>query len=136
MKERWFECGTHIKRALDDYKYYTENLSDCRQLCKHHNNFDVKSAAFAETHYFGNAIQRSDCIRRCKKKRFGERPDSEAVLEVRLEFESLKPYDYLQICAFKVIRINNAMQTRIIYCRILYGITWKVDRLSHVRLVH
>ena len=106
LKERWFECATHIKRALDDYKYYTENLSDCRQLCKHHNNFDVKSVAFAETHYFYNAIQRSDCIRRCKKKRFGERPDSEAVLEVRLEFESLKPYDYLQICAFKVIGLN------------------------------
>ena len=103
LNERWFECATHMKRALQDYKYYTENLSDCRQLCKHHNNFDVKSAVFAEMHYFDNAIRRSDCIRRCKKKRFGERPETEAVIEVKLEFDNLKPYDYLQICAFKVM---------------------------------
>lgn len=104
VKERWWECATHIKRALDDYKYYTENLSDCRQVCKHYNNYDVRSTAFAELHFFDNAIKRSDCIRRCKKKRFGDRPETEAVIEVRLEFENLKPYDYLQICAFKVTK--------------------------------
>ena len=102
LKDRWFECATHIKRALDDYKYYTENLSDCRQLCKHHSSYDVRSVTFAELHFFDNAIRRSDCIRRCKKKRFGERPELEGTIEVRLEFEALKPYDYLQICAFKV----------------------------------
>ncbi len=102
LQERWYECASFMKRALEDYKFYTENLADCRQKCKHKSNYETETPAFAELQFFDNAVKRSDCIRRCKQKRFGERPESDATTEIKVEFEGLKPYDYLQICAYKV----------------------------------
>ncbi|CAH1786499.1 unnamed protein product [Owenia fusiformis] len=53
----------------------------------------------------------SDCVRRCKKRVFEERPDGTASKEVEEAFESLKPYDYLQLCYYKIDNLEQAIAT-------------------------
>ena len=99
--ERWYECTQFLQRALDDYKFYHDTLTDCRLKCKRgHPMVALESQEF-ELDFFNAALKRSDCLRRCKEEKLPDRPEGIAE-DVEREFEEHKPYDYLQICAFKV----------------------------------
>ena len=47
----------------------------------------------------------SDCTKECKQQIFNWGPDHIEDEEVEGAFDKLEPYDYLQICAYKVCYI-------------------------------
>ena len=99
--ERWYECSAFMQRALDDYKFYHDTLTDCRLGCKQINPVANQPMSSIELEFFHASLKRSDCLRRCKEMKLPDRPEG-VTEEINTEFEELKPYDYMQICAFKV----------------------------------
>ena len=100
-QERWFECMSFMQKALADYKEYTDTLVECRLQCNSDNVIAENSGTLVELSFLESAIKKSDCLRRCKELRLKNRPES-IDESVKADFDSLKPYDYLQICAYKV----------------------------------
>ena len=107
FQERWFECVANILRSLEDYVWYRNNLINCRLKCNKGSKESINSTDFSliDLNFFEMALKNSNCMRRCKKRVFGDRPESVSK-EVRKEFASKKPYDFLQICSFKVSTYN------------------------------
>ena len=98
---RWFECAKHMSAAIDDYKLYHTVLIDCRLKCQQESETDIDHNMFLELAFFDKQLKASDCLRRCKKEHLGSRP--EVVNEkVEHDFKNLEPYNYLQLCAYKV----------------------------------
>ena len=111
MEERWFECSNAVFKALEDYRFYQDTLVGCRVKCAH----DITPRANAtslEFQFYDYAIRKSNCIRRCKAARLLDRPDVEVDESIKNDFETYKPYDFLQICAFKV------SDRKSIYCQL------------------
>ena len=103
--ERWSECVAYMQSALDDYKFYHDNLATCRINCQNIPSIKADNPQSVDIAFFKYALQNSDCIRRCKQRVFNGRPESVGK-KVIDDFAKLKPYNYLQICAYKVNNIS------------------------------
>jgi hypothetical protein len=110
VEERWSECADYMLKAIKDHKTFQENLIDCRLKCEsdtgtipNYLDYDDLEARRTEKElaFFELALTRSNCIRRCKKEKLSGRTDS-IDAEIMAEFGKLQPYDYLQICSYKV----------------------------------
>ncbi|CAH1786500.1 unnamed protein product, partial [Owenia fusiformis] len=110
-KEKWYDCITNFLRALEDHKFYQTNLITCRVDCQTKHFLPLEKVVNVELAFFDYALRVSDCVRRCKKRVFEERPDGTASKEVEEAFESLKPYDYLQLCYYKIDNLEQAIAT-------------------------
>ena len=100
--QRWFECTNYFRAGIEDFKFYYQNVADCRQRCKNEFSSDTGSGAIPEILFFDTVLERSHCIEKCKQKRFGNRPEVNVPEDVYLDFVNLMPYNYLQMCAYKV----------------------------------
>ncbi|KAK2155798.1 hypothetical protein LSH36_231g04018 [Paralvinella palmiformis] len=108
-QERWAECVDYMRKAIADHKTFQDNLIECRLMCESVSKNSDKYLSYedlamrdrlSELSFFEIALRRSDCIRRCKKEKLSGRPES-VDQEIMAEFDKLKPYDYLQICAYQ-----------------------------------
>ncbi|XP_013392935.1 prolyl 3-hydroxylase 1 isoform X3 [Lingula anatina] len=99
--QKWSDCMKFMSRAIEDYHFYTETLAECRRLCTKANKFNTQKPVDMQLAIFGNYVYKSNCIRKCKMTKFKTRPDNYSA-EVDEAFENLKPYDYYQLCAFKI----------------------------------
>ena len=104
--ERWFECASLMALALEDRKSYREGVARCRSQCRAAGSIgslsptDVESVEF----YLGVGASHSQCIEECKRTKFAGRPERAEDTVVEDAFRRLMPYDYLQMCAYKVNR--------------------------------
>ena len=99
--QRWYECGSFLLRALEDYKQYREELVTCRLKCRAESKTNINSTHHLDLAFFDLSLRRSNCLRRCKKAAFGPRPEVTSE-KIESDFENLEPYNYLQLCAYKV----------------------------------
>ena len=107
-QQKWQDCSIYMSKALADFQYYNLNVAECRLRCntlqystsdlKHSTDHEYKNTDLA---FFQTFLKRSDCLRNCKELRFKGRPEEERP-DIRQAFEEFNPYDYLQICAYKV----------------------------------
>ena len=108
MKQRWKECVTLVSKAITDHRSYRDQLNTCRYSCKNAGHLKVDETNFLENIYLDAAQKQSVCIKNCTEKVFPNRRPyrdlSSKLREVELHFQNLDPYDYLQMCAFKVRR--------------------------------
>ena len=127
-QERWAECVDYMRKAIADHKTFQDNLIECRLMCESVSKNSDKYLSYedlamrdrlSELSFFEIALRRSDCIRRCKKEKLSGRPES-VDQEIMAEFDKLKPYDYLQICAYQVCLFNLIWQTsNAIFCSLI-----------------
>ena len=104
MEERWFECSHNIFKALEDYRFHQDTLVGCRLKCAYEAPKSNITTSL-EFKFLDLAIRKSNCIRRCKSARLQDRPEVEVLDSIKADFDDYKPYDFLQICAFKVSQI-------------------------------
>ena len=106
-QERWHECKQVMVNAMEDYEFYRENLVECRKLCNDGHSVEKDTEGQLELMFFHMSMHRSDCLRRCKEKKMPGRPDSPMSQEIESRFKDQMPYDYIQICAYKVWDLQN-----------------------------
>ena len=102
--EEWFVCANHMDRAIRGYNDFVESLTRCRRGCREkHTAVGLASGESLELAFFDMTLKRANCIARCRREKVkGPSKDLFSTDDVAAAFESLKPYDYLQICAYKV----------------------------------
>jgi hypothetical protein len=105
-EERWGQCVAYILKSLEDYRFYRRNLAHCRLSCKTISASMVNKKRRnlgdnMDMLFLYGSVQNSDCMRRCRKKIFGKRPEV-TDQEILHAFETLEPYNFLQLCFFKV----------------------------------
>ncbi|XP_014668924.1 PREDICTED: prolyl 3-hydroxylase 2-like [Priapulus caudatus] len=121
--ERWAECHGLMLRAVDDWQYFSGVQVLCRRKCNaaadvgvEYPNDDVDNFRF-----FEHALRNAYCLLRCERQRFGGRPEGldPAIMK---KFQEREHYDYLQICAFKLGKIAEAVS---------YAYTFLMGNLGH-----
>ena len=98
-QEKWSKCADFFQRAIDDFHFYKNNVIDCRLKCKK-DNPELKQAL--DQLIFHEILERSNCLRRCKKKKLGDRAEEEIDISIDKKFEERTPYNFMQFCYFKV----------------------------------
>ena len=101
-QERWFECMSLMQQALKDFHFHQENLANCRLRCQNKPKSEADPRQHLELAFFESILLRSSCLRRCKQRFLGDRAERPVSRDVNEAFTALLPYDYLQICAYKV----------------------------------
>jgi len=112
-QQLWFECSSLMHRAVNARRAYWDSVVECRSQCSSLHPFvDIAPENLLDPLYVYRASQRSKCIEDCKRSKFGGQPDVSYNAELEEAFDKLVPYDYLQICAYKVVMLRMA------YCRL------------------
>jgi len=103
-QQLWFECSSLMHRAISARRAYWDGVVECRSQCSVlHPFLDIAPENLLDPLYVYRASQRSKCIEDCKRSKFGGQPDVPYDAALEEAFDKLLPYDYLQMCAYKVI---------------------------------
>jgi len=115
-QQLWFECSSLMNRAISARRTYWDNVVECRSECAVLHSFrDMSPENLLDPMYVHRASQRSECIEDCKRLKFGGQVDTPVNAEVEEAFNSLMPYDYLQMCAYKVTIFVNVVIVVVIF---------------------
>ncbi|XP_067655021.1 prolyl 3-hydroxylase 2-like [Haliotis asinina] len=106
--QTWFLCASSLENAIRDYRFYKDAVIDCRIQCKKSTTIREVTPEMVEFSVFERMIENSDCIRRCKRDRFGEKVYPDPRDRIFTTFQRRKPYEYLQFCWFQLDRLQDA----------------------------
>lgn len=102
LDENWDECVTRMNEAIEDYHFYRDAVVGCRLECiKESFEKPLVSPHLEDMKLWEKMIKKTLCLLKCKKNILKNRAEI-VDKKVTYEFETLKPYDYLQLCYFKV----------------------------------
>ena len=112
-------CVNKMEAAVDDYKFYTKTITTCKLDCQ----IKTRSQQYVVEHIlemmpFEKLIQETLCLMKCKEMNFPRSRDEFASESTRVDFETKKPFDYLQLCYFQIGELQkaaNAAYTNHIY---------------------
>lgn len=99
-----------MSRSIEEHKHYSDVVYKCRLHCKQ-DSASKMARDFIHDHgeqllnlfLIQDLVKNVECVRRCKLRNLGEGPRAINIFRsITQAFVELKPYDYLQICAFKV----------------------------------
>lgn len=107
-QEKWSKCSTFIQKAIDDYHFYKNAIIDCRLKCRSNSSEEF---SLVKLQFFHEMLEDSNCLRRCKKKTFGMRPDGPQPSVLDKKFEKRAPYNFLQFCLFMEGKLKEAVAT-------------------------
>ncbi|CAL4059374.1 unnamed protein product, partial [Meganyctiphanes norvegica] len=108
----WDLCARNIEWALEDWHWWKKNTAKCRAEC--HIEADNEELLIPEEELtveqqaMEQYIRNTLCLMKCKREVFGTRRDNIVDADVEKEFKQHRPYDYLQLCYFKLNRIEDA----------------------------
>ncbi|GIY03349.1 prolyl 3-hydroxylase 1 [Caerostris extrusa] len=109
LENRWRDCVQLIEKSIDDYIYYNTIIIQCRKICQENeikyfsNETDLPSNLW---HLQVLVTERALCLMKCQNLYFPNRPRTSK--EVDEQFEKKVPYNYLQLCHFKVEELEKA----------------------------
>ena len=99
LTERWYECASLMQKAVQDYKTFTNKFAECDADCGETVTRAVDQPKSA-IDFYDITIRKAGCTRKCLQKHF---PNLKLERdEVDEAFDTLLPYDYWQMCAYKV----------------------------------
>ena len=102
-REEWFVCANQMDSAIHGYNDFVESLTRCRRGCREkYAGTGISSGTALEFAFFDTTLKRANCIAKCRRERVNGPSREHFTGDVAAAFESLKPYDYLQICAYRV----------------------------------
>ncbi len=94
-----------MNEAIEDYHFYRDAVVGCRLKChKESVGKPLTSPQLEDMKLWERLIKQTLCILKCKKDILKNRAEIVAKT-VTADFESLKPYDYMQLCYYKVLHI-------------------------------
>ncbi|ROT72577.1 Prolyl 3-hydroxylase 1 [Penaeus vannamei] len=109
-ENNWEKCVENLEDALSDWHWWRENMAKCREDCHNETgNTSLLSEKLQETdRFYEKTVRTTLCIVKCKKTVFGSRMDRVVDGNVEEDFDMRKPYDYLQLCYFKLDKMKEA----------------------------
>ena len=107
LEEDYRSCVSLLQQALDEQRDYQQLLVECRGRCRRQAAGEplLLAAAAADTQLatFERLIRETRCLVQCHRSRLGQHVqhyyDSAWADD---EFRDRKPYEYLQLCYYKV----------------------------------
>jgi hypothetical protein len=105
-QERWYECASLMNMALEERKTYLRGAVQCRKQCRLSVPIDeIMSKTIEDSMaYLELGSSYSECVGACKQSEFKKLVDIVEDQDIEDAFKQLLPYDYLQMCAFKVAK--------------------------------
>ncbi|CAL1266602.1 unnamed protein product [Larinioides sclopetarius] len=103
LENRWRDCASLIEKSIDDYFYYNTVIIRCRRKCLNSDSdlfFNETDSSFDLWHLQTIVTERALCLMKCHNLYFPNRP--KASKETDELFEKKVPYNYLQLCYFKI----------------------------------
>lgn len=102
LENNFEECVTLFEAALADYRHYKESVRFCNVKCSSSENKKVTVLKHSpDMEPFEGMIHQTLCNMKCKRKRISKHRVETVKEETRNEFQSRKPYDYIQLCYFQ-----------------------------------
>ncbi|XP_049783374.1 prolyl 3-hydroxylase 1-like [Schistocerca cancellata] len=110
LEERWYDCVTNLEKALSEYRNYRQTIVNCRTSCdeKARSSPHIFETDVEDLHFYEEKIKKTLCLMKCKPNYFRDR--SYLSKEIEEEFENLKPYEYLQLCYYQRLMLQEAAQ--------------------------
>ena len=97
--EDWENCVNHGLAAVTQFKSFIQNVVGCRASCKQDPLHKLqRKLADPLIYNYGDSLREVTCIRRCH-------PINVANEELQHNFIMREPYDYIQLCYYKVSTI-------------------------------
>ncbi|OQV15719.1 putative Prolyl 3-hydroxylase 2 [Hypsibius exemplaris] len=108
--DKWAMCINYFSRAMDDYKFYRQQITSCRRKCHAEGATAsyISNVTDVENRFFEMGVKHTLCLVNCRKAHFRGRPNTYTA-DVDEAFEKLVPYDYLQMCYYKSGAIDQAL---------------------------
>lgn len=103
LENRWDDCVGLIEKSLEDYIYFRTVTIQCRRRCKENStesSFKSVPGDSAIWHLQTFITDKALCLMKCQNLYFPNRP--KVSKETEEDFEKKVPYNYLQLCYFKV----------------------------------
>ncbi|VDM45671.1 unnamed protein product [Toxocara canis] len=119
--QNWHDCIAFFRRALEDFDYFVDENDWCREKCARlvnkNANTDSESITdeIAEVTSMYTKAQQALCLFRCKAERFTALRPPLSDPSVYEQFESRKPYYYLQYCYWKLGDLQSAVRSAFTY---------------------
>ena len=102
-QEKWSKCSEFLHKALNDFHFYKNAIIDCKLNCRNEKSTNLW---VSKEQNFHGMLEESNCLRRCKKKKFGLRPEGPQPVDLDKKFEKRAPYNFLQFCQFRVRNLS------------------------------
>lgn len=102
LDNNYKQCVTKIEAAIKDFKFYTDTVSSCKLKCSKKSE-SVPSVVknTPDIVPFEKLIHETLCVMKCKQKTLSRTRVENIDEKTRTEFETKKPYDYLQLCYYQ-----------------------------------
>nr|CDJ88675.1 Hypothetical protein CBG13716 [Haemonchus contortus] len=104
--KNWPDCVAFMRRALDDFQYFEDELVWCRRKCGGQveaPDVDSLSQKHAQS-------ERALCLLRCKREKFTEERPPLEKMNTYYDFVERKPYQYIHICYWNMGELRHAVQ--------------------------
>lgn len=110
LQEEWEDCVNNLKLALKGWHYWNNYTARCRRNCSHEASLVplLSNHLNEEDRYFERTLHSTLCLVKCKRDAFGSQYDRTFESNVIHDFRIRKPYDYLQLCYFKLGKVKEA----------------------------
>jgi len=113
------DCVTKIEASIEDYKFYIDTVSRCKLKCsKKRPYFPSVLKHSLDAVPFEKLIHETLCVMKCKQKLLSKERVENVAQKTRVDFETKKPYDFLQLCYFQTgehQKAANAAFTNLVY---------------------
>lgn len=108
--DNWLLCINYFARAMDDYKFYRQQIASCRRKCHAADKeaLYITDSTDVENRFFEMGVRHTLCLVNCRNAHFKGRPNVYTA-DIDEAFEKLVPYDYLQMCYFKHGTLDRAL---------------------------
>lgn len=103
LENRWEDCVGLIEKSIEDYIYFRTVTLQCRKHCHKNDtesNFSSDPSSSDLWHFQTDVTNKALCLMKCKHLYFPNRPKISK--ETDDDFDKKVPYNYLQLCYFKV----------------------------------
>ncbi|KAG8191685.1 hypothetical protein JTE90_016472 [Oedothorax gibbosus] len=109
LENRWKDSVSSIERSIEDFIYFNTILLRCRKKCQREDFHILPNETDPSSSLWGLQTvitERALCLMKCQKSYFPSRP--KASKETDEAFEKKVPYNYLQLCYFKIEELEKA----------------------------
>lgn len=106
LENRWDDCAVLIEKSIEDYIYFRTVTVLCRKHCNENESESVFPSPSSSIVWQLQAFitNKALCLMKCQNLYFPNRP--KVSKETDDDFNKKVPYNYLQLCYFKVCNIS------------------------------
>jgi len=104
---RWYECFTRAQQAIVVHRALRDRRLQCRLLCQGAGVPPYMNADNFQPSLYLSAVNTAECNDKCLPEATptefnSDVPVTMGLSEIEGDFATFRPYDYLQICAYRV----------------------------------